>query len=204
MRKHYYRILACVIACVCAVAFMPGMDGQSYAAAKKPAKVTGVTLTKTKSSGDCTVKVKWTKVKKNVKKYQVKITNGKTKKNTFQKVSKKKRTTTFKAKAGITYTVRVRALNGTKKGKWSAAKRIKIKAPAEPESDPEPAPAALSEYWSADSAAAEQLRAYVAKVTNPKDAENYIPKRDRIAVFDMDGTLTCETYYTYYDTMMFI
>lgn len=27
---------------------------------------------------------------------------------------------------------------------------------------------------------------------------------DRIAVFDMDGTLTCETYYTYYDTMMFI
>ncbi|HAM14871.1 MAG TPA: hypothetical protein DCP91_03205 [Eggerthellaceae bacterium] len=25
-----------------------------------------------------------------------------------------------------------------------------------------------------------------------------------MAVFDMDGTLTCETYYTYYDTMMFI
>lgn len=63
---------------------------------------------------------------------------------------------------------------------------------------------ALSEYWSSDSAAAESLRDYVSKVTNPKDSANFIPKEDRIAVFDMDGTLTCETFYTYYDTMMFI
>ena len=63
---------------------------------------------------------------------------------------------------------------------------------------------ALSEYWTEDSQAAESLRAYVEKVTNPDDKENFIPVKDRIAVFDMDGTLTCETYYTYYDTMMFI
>ncbi|WP_051197749.1 HAD family hydrolase [Butyrivibrio sp. MB2005] len=63
---------------------------------------------------------------------------------------------------------------------------------------------ALGEYWSADSEAAESLRSYVAKVTNKNDAENFIPQEDRIAVFDMDGTLTCETFYTYYDTMMFI
>ena len=63
---------------------------------------------------------------------------------------------------------------------------------------------ALSEYWTADSQAAESLRSYVTKVTNEKDKENFIPKEDRIAVFDMDGTLTCETFYTYYDTMMFI
>lgn len=62
----------------------------------------------------------------------------------------------------------------------------------------------LSEYWTANSAAAESLRSYVANVTNEKDAENFIPVKDRIAVFDMDGTLTCETFYTYYDTMMFI
>ena len=66
------------------------------------------------------------------------------------------------------------------------------------------APKALTEYWAADSAAAESLRSYVSKVTDQKDTENYIPAEDRIAVFDMDGTLTCETYYTYYDTMMFI
>ena len=63
---------------------------------------------------------------------------------------------------------------------------------------------ALTEYWSEDSEAAESLRNYVALVTNEKDTENFIPVEDRIAVFDMDGTLTCETFYTYYDTMMFI
>ncbi len=62
----------------------------------------------------------------------------------------------------------------------------------------------LSTYWTSDSPAAQDLRDYVAKVTDPKDKDNYIPEKDRIAVFDMDGTLTCETYYTYYDTMMFI
>nr|MDN4741849.1 HAD family hydrolase [Lachnospiraceae bacterium C1.1]MDN4745366.1 HAD family hydrolase [Lachnospiraceae bacterium C1.1] len=62
----------------------------------------------------------------------------------------------------------------------------------------------LSEYWAADSEAAESLRSYVSKVTDKKDTENYIPEEDRIVTFDMDGTLTCETYYTYYDTMMFI
>ena len=64
--------------------------------------------------------------------------------------------------------------------------------------------APLSEYWSADSPAAESLRNYVAKVTNADDPANFIPVEDRIAVFDMDGTLTCETFFTYYDTMMFI
>ena len=62
----------------------------------------------------------------------------------------------------------------------------------------------LSEYWASDSYAAASLREYVTKVTNSKDTANFIPVEDRIAVFDMDGTLTCETYYTYYDTMMFI
>ena len=64
--------------------------------------------------------------------------------------------------------------------------------------------AALSEYWTKDSEAADSLKTYVEKVTNPDDKDNFIPEKDRIAVFDMDGTLTCETYYTYYDTMMFI
>ena len=63
---------------------------------------------------------------------------------------------------------------------------------------------ALSEYWAADSQAAASLKSYVEKVTNQSDSANFIPEKDRIAVFDMDGTLTCETYYTYYDTMMFI
>ena len=66
------------------------------------------------------------------------------------------------------------------------------------------APTPLSTYWAAESVPAQALRDYVAKVTNPADKANFIPERDRIAVFDMDGTLACETFYTYYDTMMFI
>ena len=62
----------------------------------------------------------------------------------------------------------------------------------------------LGEYWMEGSEAAQSLRDYVARVTDPKDTENFIPEKDRIAVFDMDGTLVCETYYTYFDTMMFI
>ena len=75
---------------------------------------------------------------------------------------------------------------------------IKASRSAKPKTTP------LSAYWTADSPVAQSLRDYVTKVTDPKDTANFIPVKDRIAVFDMDGTLTCETYYTYYDTMMFI
>ena len=57
--------------------------------------------------------------------------------------------------------------------------------------------------WSEGSEAAKSLKDYVTAVTD-ESSEDFIPVKDRIAVFDMDGTLTCETYYTYYDTMMFI
>ena len=63
---------------------------------------------------------------------------------------------------------------------------------------------ALKQYWTQDSAVSRELVDYVSMVTDPEDTENYIPDKDRIAVFDMDGTLTCETYYTYYDTMNII
>lgn len=64
--------------------------------------------------------------------------------------------------------------------------------------------AGLDTYWSEGSEPAKELTEFVEKTTNPNDPENFIEEKDRIAVFDMDGTLTCETFYTYYDTMMFI
>ena len=71
---------------------------------------------------------------------------------------------------------------------------------------PKPAPEntadALS-LWTEGSAPKQQLIDYVNAVTD-ENSPDFIPVEDRIAVFDMDGTLTCETYYTYYDTMMFI
>ena len=63
--------------------------------------------------------------------------------------------------------------------------------------------APLGEYWTEGSEPAKELADYVDMVTD-EESESFIPEEDRIAVFDMDGTLTCETFYTYYDTMMFI
>ena len=63
--------------------------------------------------------------------------------------------------------------------------------------------AAQIPYWRADSPTTASIVAYVGEVTDEKSA-GFVPPERRIAVFDMDGTLTCETYYTYYDTMMFI
>ena len=57
--------------------------------------------------------------------------------------------------------------------------------------------------WNDGTGAKQDLIDYVSAVTT-EGSKDFIPEKDRIAVFDMDGTLTCETYYTYYDTMMFI
>lgn len=57
--------------------------------------------------------------------------------------------------------------------------------------------------WNDGTGAKKSLIDYVSDVTKDGGAD-FIPVEDRIAVFDMDGTLACETFYTYYDTMMFI
>ena len=57
--------------------------------------------------------------------------------------------------------------------------------------------------WNEGTGAKKSLIDYVSAVT-AEDSDDFIPIDDRIAVFDMDGTLACETFYTYYDTMMFI
>ncbi|MBE6041829.1 MAG: hypothetical protein E7220_04830 [Clostridiales bacterium] len=115
-------------------------------------------------------------------------------------VSSNKKIVTVTKKGKVTARKKGAAIVTAKVGKKKLKCRVTVKAKAAPA----PAVTPLTEYWSADSQAAASLREYVTKVTNEKDAANFIPKKDRIAVFDMDGTLTCETYYTYYDTMMFI
>ena len=57
--------------------------------------------------------------------------------------------------------------------------------------------------WTADAAAKEALVTYVAKITDPDDVD-YIPPRDRIAVFDLDGTLFCETDPNYFDYCLLV
>ena len=59
------------------------------------------------------------------------------------------------------------------------------------------------EYWSKDSQAAASIERYVKRVTNKK-SKKYIPVKDRIAVFDLDGTIIGELYPSYFEYMMFI
>ncbi len=68
--------------------------------------------------------------------------------------------------------------------------------------DPEEETAEL-EYWTEDSVAAASIREYVARVTD-ENSDAFIPVEDRLAVFDMDGTLIGELYPSYFEYMMFI
>jgi phosphoglycolate phosphatase-like HAD superfamily hydrolase len=64
------------------------------------------------------------------------------------------------------------------------------------------APALLSDYWTEDSKAASKLNDYLLAVTD-KASPDYIPVEDRVAVFDLDGTLMCETYPFCFEYMVF-
>nr|MCR5405620.1 hypothetical protein [Lachnospiraceae bacterium] len=59
------------------------------------------------------------------------------------------------------------------------------------------------EYWTEGSAAAASITDYVKKVTD-ESSDDFIPVEDRIAVFDLDGTLMGELYPSYFEYMMFI
>ncbi len=58
-------------------------------------------------------------------------------------------------------------------------------------------------YWETSSQVLTQLKDYVNDVCDESSA-NYVPERDRLAVFDLDGTLLCETapYYLHWITML--
>ena len=58
-------------------------------------------------------------------------------------------------------------------------------------------------YWQKDSASISKLRTYVKTVTDPQNPD-FIPPRDRIAVFDVDGTLACETAPFCFDFLMMV
>lgn len=62
---------------------------------------------------------------------------------------------------------------------------------------------AAFEYWNEDSEALATLQEYVTDVTDDQ-SDNFIPVEDRIAVFDMDGTLYCETAPVYLEDVLFM
>jgi hypothetical protein len=63
--------------------------------------------------------------------------------------------------------------------------------------------AADFKYWNANSPTIAALTQFVENAVNPA-SKNYIPPEARIATFDLDGTLYCETAPYYFQEMMFL
>lgn len=53
-------------------------------------------------------------------------------------------------------------------------------------------------YWNKDSKVITRLKSFVRRVTDKKSSD-YVPVKDRIALFDVDGTLFCETAPYYFN-----
>lgn len=68
---------------------------------------------------------------------------------------------------------------------------IGLNKPVEEESVPEEEISYLS-LWNDDAKAKIELEKYIKEVTD-ETSPSYIPEENRIAVFDLDGTLFCET-----------
>ncbi len=62
--------------------------------------------------------------------------------------------------------------------------------------------AADFDAWTADSASLRALVDYVQSATD-ESSDSFIPPEERIAVFDLDGTLMCETYPWCFEYMVF-
>ena len=73
---------------------------------------------------------------------------------------------------------------------------------AEESEIPEGDPLLLSEYWTEGSEPAAAINAYLLAVTD-ESSPDFIPVEDRIAVFDLDGTLMSETYPFCFEYMVF-
>ena len=56
-------------------------------------------------------------------------------------------------------------------------------------------------YWNQDSPSLARLKDFVARVTDPASSD-FVPVKDRIATFDVDGTLLCETAPYYMNWML--
>lgn len=119
--KKSLWILSAVVAYVVIFICM-GMLTTAHAAVKKPAKVKNVSVT----SQSCSrVKIIWGKAQ-NAQKYKIAYKKKSASKWKI-KTTKKKTCTIKKLARNTTYMVKVRGINGNKKGKWSKMATVKTK-----------------------------------------------------------------------------
>lgn len=93
---------------------------------KYPVRLTKIQLKSAKNNKKRTISVKWKKIK-DARKYKIQFATNKKFKNAKVRICKKTSYQIKKLKKGKTYYARVRAVNGKEQGKWSKAKKVKIK-----------------------------------------------------------------------------
>ncbi len=120
------RICTVLMALIVFFGMVP-LTTYAAAAGSKPAKIKTVKLSKSTTT---TLTIKWSK-SSGAKKYQVAYKKSGAKKYKTVTVKNTKRTYKIsKLKANTNYYVKVRGVNGKKKGKWSSAKKLKTKVPS--------------------------------------------------------------------------
>lgn len=87
--------------------------------------------------------------------------------------------------------------SGTESTETEASADTKEKTDTDKASDKE-----IFTDWNQDSAVLTKLTDYVDSVTD-ESSKDFIPVEDRIAVFDFDGTLFCETFPIYFEWQMY-
>lgn len=58
-------------------------------------------------------------------------------------------------------------------------------------------------YWNEKSAVLQSLKEFVNRVTD-ESSTDFVPADERVAVFDLDGTLICETAPTYFEWLLYL
>lgn len=157
----------------------------------------GDTLTLKVTVKPKSVKAKWSSSKKAVATVSAKGV-VKAKKAGSAKIT----VTAGKKKATCTVTVRKASAPAASVSPAASAAPSAIPSPAasaSPDSTPQVIDAdEMLDKWTEGAAAKKELVSYMETITNAGSAD-YIPKEDRIAVFDLDGTLFCETDPNYFD-----
>ncbi|MCR5727212.1 MAG: haloacid dehalogenase-like hydrolase [Lachnospiraceae bacterium] len=113
----------------------------------------------------------------------------------LDKDGSKKRKFSLSGLPNGTYYIKVKAYAGTIASEFSKAKKVVINV-SKPDVHSE-----LLSLWEADAPAKQAIVSYMEAITD-ENSKDYIPVEDRIAVFDMDGTVYCETDPNYFDHLL--
>ena len=117
----------------------------------------------------------------------------------IDKDGSRKRKYTVSGLADGIYYIKVKAFAGTVSSEFSKAKKVVISY--DPLANGTDVHSEILSSWEDNAPALKTIVSYMKTITD-KNSKDYIPVENRIAVFDMDGTVYCETDPNYFDHLL--